>query len=260
MTAELYYHAGQTSIELVVSGRVYIGTSGFSYDHWRGIFYPGELKSGQWLEYYCRFFHTVELNSTFYHLPAERVVKSWHDRTPNDFRYAVKASRYITHRLELSGIDESLSLFYDRMEPFGTKLGPVLFQLPPSLTVDSKKLYDFCRLLKDGRRHVIEFRHESWRTEDVFSILREFKVCACFVSMPGIESVEEVTSDFIYIRFHGAAELYASKYTKKQLALWRDLIDEYRSADLDVYAYFNNDYNAFAVENALTLEEMLGRN
>jgi uncharacterized protein YecE (DUF72 family) len=239
-----------------MDSRLYIGTSGFSYDHWKGIFYPEELKRGQWLEFYCQTFDTVELNSSFYHLPAEKVVKSWRERTPRDFEYAVKASRYITHRLKLSGIDDSLKLFYDRMEHLQQKLGPILFQLPPSLKLDLDRLSIFCGLLKEGHRHVVEFRHESWDNDETLAILREHDVCACFVSMPGIESIEEVTSDFIYIRFHGAEELYASKYTKKQLEAWRDLIREYRNSSLDIYAYFNNDYNAFAVENALTLKNL----
>jgi uncharacterized protein YecE (DUF72 family) len=240
-----------------MGGRLHIGTSGFSYDHWKGIFYPEGLKSREWLEFYCRSFDTVELNSSFYHLPSEKVVESWRQRTPRDFLYAVKASRYITHRLKLSGVDDSLRLFYGRMEHLGPKLGPILFQLPPSLKIDLDKLADFCGLLKDKHRHVIEFRHESWDTDETLSILREHNVCACFVSMPGIESIEEVTSDFIYIRFHGAEELYASKYTKKQLQIWRDLISEYRRSNLDIYAYFNNDYNAFAVENAMSLKDLL---
>jgi uncharacterized protein YecE (DUF72 family) len=241
-----------------MGGKLHIGTSGFSYDHWKGVFYPERLKSRQWLEFYCRSFDTVELNSSFYHLPAAKVVDSWRERTPGDFVYAVKASRYITHRLKLSGVDESLKLLYDRMEHLGPKLGPILFQLPPSMKIDPNKLSKFCGLLKDNHRHVFEFRHESWDTGETMSILREHNSCACFVSMPGIESVEEVTSDFVYIRFHGAEKLYASKYTKKQLGAWRDLINEYRKSNLDIYAYFNNDYNAFAVENALTLKELLG--
>lgn len=240
-----------------MAGKVHIGTSGFFYDHWKGRFYPDDLKSRQWLEYYCQIFDTVELNSTFYHLPSEKVVKSWHDRSPEDFTYAVKASRYITHRLKLADTQESLKLFYSRVRQFESKLGPVLFQLPPSLKMDLEKLKDFCRLLKKSYRHTIEFRHESWHVGDVMDLLREYNISACFVSMPGIESIEEVTSDFIYIRFHGSAELYASRYTKRQLSAWARLLDEYRRQNLDIYAYFNNDYNAYAVENALALKEML---
>ncbi len=240
-----------------MAGKVHIGTSGFSYDHWKRRFCPDDLKSRRWLEYYCKIFDTVELNSTFYHLPAEKIVKSWHDRSPKNLTYAVKASRYITHRLKLANTEESLKLFYSRVRQFKSKLGPVLFQLPPSLKMDLKKLKDFCRLLKKSYRHVIEFRHESWQTNDIVDLLREYNICACFVSMPGIQSTEAVTSNFIYIRFHGSAELYASRYTKRQLSAWARLLDEYRKLNLDIYAYFNNDYNAYAVENAITLKEML---
>jgi uncharacterized protein YecE (DUF72 family) len=240
-----------------MAGKVLIGTSGFSYDDWKGRFYPDGLKSRQWLEYFAGIFDTVELNSTFYHLPAAKVVRSWHDRTSKDFTFAVKASRYITHRLKLADAEESLKLFYGRVREFGSKLGPILFQLPPSLRIDLEKLRDFCRLLKKSYNHVIEFRHESWHRDDVMEVLKEYNVCACFVSMPGLESIEEVTSNFIYIRFHGSSELYASRYTKKQLSVWARLLNEYSRQNLDIYAYFNNDYNAYAVQNALTLKEML---
>lgn len=240
-----------------MKGKIYIGTSGFSYEHWKERFYPDNVKSKEWLEYYCRFFDTVELNSTFYHLPAERVVQSWHNRAPADFTYAVKASRYITHRLKLMNIREPLKRFYQRVIYFKKKLGPILFQLPPSLKPDLERLDNFCKILKKGYRYVIEFRHESWHDDDAIKLLRKYNVCACFVSMPGLESIEEVTSDFVYVRFHGAAQLYASKYTDKQLTDWAKLFKEYLKQKLDIYAYFNNDYNAFAVENALKLKKML---
>ncbi|OQX92954.1 MAG: hypothetical protein B6D58_00230 [candidate division Zixibacteria bacterium 4484_95] len=240
-----------------MKGNIHIGTSGFSYEHWKERFYPDDVKSKEWLEYYCRFFDTVELNSTFYHLPSEKVVQSWHKRTPKDFTYAVKASRYITHRLKLVDIKEPLKIFYRRASLFKSKLGPILFQLPPSLKLNLERLESFCKFLKKGHRHVIEFRHESWHDDDVIILLRKHNICACFVSMPGLESIEEVTSDFVYVRFHGAAQLYASKYTDKQLTVWAMLFREYLNQNLDVYAYFNNDYNAYAIENALKLKEML---
>lgn len=237
----------------------FIGTSGWHYDDWRGIFYPEELPKSQWLQFYSGRFPTVELNYTFYRLPSEKAIANWYDMAPCDFVFAVKASRFITHVKKLNDTGEALANFITRLGILKEKLGPVLYQLPPGMHRDDSRLTDFLKGLPTGYRHVIEFRHESWLTEDTFQILRRYNVALCVFDMPGLSCPLTATADFAYIRFHGRDSLYSSCYTDSELANWAGRIADL-SADLEsVHVYFNNDVAGYALANAATIRDYLER-
>ncbi|RLC29261.1 MAG: DUF72 domain-containing protein [Deltaproteobacteria bacterium] len=233
-----------------------IGTSGWTYPHWREIFYPVRCPKKEWLSYYSTVFDTVELNATFYRLPDFRTFRNWHARTPDHFIWAVKASKYITHTRRLREPEEPLERFYGAASGLGEKLGPVLFQLPPGLPFEADVLGKFCRALKAGFRHVLEVRHPSWISEQVFDILRTYGVGLCIADTAGRYPLCEVlTTDFVYIRLHGAHELYRSDYSEDELNMWARKI---RAWGKDTYVYFDNDAEGHAVRNAKGLKKILG--
>jgi len=257
--------------------KFYIGTSGYIYDHWYGIFYPKGLTKSQWLEYYCQFFDTVELNVTFYRLPFELAFKSWHQRVPDNFQFTVKGSRFITHVKKLVDCEDSLKLLFARARYLREKLGLFLWQLPPNLQVNAEKLERFCQLLRSGSqwlldcRQSFEFRHKSWFCDKIYQILKKYNFALVICDYPfllttssqaletnkrKIVQVPE-TADFIYLRRHGATALYASNYSDIQLKQDAELIKKWLKNGKDVYAYFNNDAKGYAIENALKLKSLL---
>ncbi len=236
---------------------MHVGCSGWHYDDWRGRVYPAGLARTRWLAYYSGIFDTVELNNTFYRLPGESAVTRWFEATGSDFVFAVKGSRYITHVRRLKDVEPAVQQFIERLSALGNKLGPILWQLPPSMRRDDGRLETFLRLLPRSSRSVIEFRHSSWRNEDIYSLLRGYGVALCLVDMPGFRSAAIATTGFIYVRFHGADSLYSSCYESEQLERWAADIRDLSQGVRPVYAYFNNDVNAYAVDNALTLRRLL---
>lgn len=238
-------------------GRCFIGTSGWYYQHWFGPFYPQGLVKEQLLPYFARSFNTVELNNTFYHLPKEATVRTWHKKAPGDFVFAVKASRFITHIKRLTNLGDSLKVFFKRVYLLKEKLGPILYQLPPSMKMDNKRLSSFLKRLPQKKRNVIEFRHQSWLNEEVFEVLKRFNAAHCIISMPDFPTALEVTADFIYIRMHGGSSLYRSNYPLTELKRWAARIKKFLKSGLDVYVYFNNDAEGFALKNALSLKKMI---
>ncbi len=235
----------------------FIGTSGFSYRHWKGVFYPEELSQKKWLEFYTKSFNTLELNSTFYHLPKESTVKNWVKRTPNDFVFSVKASRFITHMKKLKDAQESIQLFMQRASLFMDKLGVILFQLPPSMKKDAALLKDFLLLLDKDKRYAFEFRHKSWISDDIYSILKEYNVAFCISDTPEYPYAEVITANFSYIRLHGHTVLYASNYTEEQLRRYAYLVNQWNKNGIFAYIYFDNDFSGYAVKNALQLKKMI---
>jgi uncharacterized protein YecE (DUF72 family) len=230
--------------------RYYIGTSGWHYDDWRGRFYPEKLPKAKWLEFYARHFPTVELNNTFYRLPSEAAFTNWYDSSPPGFTYAVKVSRFITHIKRLKDCNEAVTNFMSRAGILKEKLGPLLYQLPPSMHRNDDRLALFLSGLSPEFRHVIEFRHESWLTEDVFDILRKYHAGICVFDMPESTCPLLATADFAYIRFHGSDSLYSSCYSDEELSDWaKRIIDLAKNLD-SVYIYFNNDVQGFALRNA----------
>jgi len=234
-----------------------IGTSGWHYEHWRELFYPAELAKSRWFEHYARHFDTVEINNTFYQMPKEVSVKRWHAQGPADFVYTVKANRYITHIKRLKDAAEPIETFFERMNFLKEKLGPILYQLPPSLHQDLELLRDFVELLPKKSITVFEFRHKSWFCDDVFRLLDESGCSFCVHDMAGIETPRVVTGDIIYIRFHGPTGKYVGSYSRSALRDWAGWIKDNIEKVRGVYVYFNNDTNAYAVSNAKTLKEQL---
>lgn len=237
----------------------FIGTSGWHYDDWRGRFYPGELPKAKWLEFYARHLPTVELNNSFYRLPSENAFNNWHDSSPADFVFAVKVSRFITHIKRLKNSEEAMGNFVKRAMILGEKLGPLLYQLPPSMHRNDETLESFLSSLPGEMKHVIEFRHQSWLAEKVFEIMRQHNAGLCVFDMPSFTCPLRATADFAYIRFHGSNSLYSSCYSDEELAGWAKRIADL-ALNLDsVYIYFNNDVGGFAVRNALTIRDYLAK-
>lgn len=237
--------------------RAYIGTSGYSYKSWDKTFYGDTPKKRQ-LEYYSTQFPTVEINATFYRLPSEAMVRGWNERVGEDFIYAVKGSRFITHMKKLANLDGALDKYFDRIEPMQEKVCSILWQLPGILKRDDKRLDDFLAQLPTEYRHAVEFRHPSWYEDKVFSILKKYKAAHVALSSGGMPMNLSVTTDFVYIRFHGLGGGAAHDYTREELQPWAEFIQEQASKRKAVYAYFNNDINVRAPENAKMLMEMIG--
>ncbi len=235
-----------------------IGTSGWHYDHWRGDFYPDGLPKSRWLEHYAKTFDTVEINASFYRLPAEATFARWRGLAPPGFCYAVKASRFITHIKRLRNIEEELKTFLGRAGLLGDRLGPVLYQLPPGLKRDDGLLEAFLRLLPAGLEHVFEFRSRDWLDDGVFELMRRYRAGFCIYDMPGLTTPVLATAGFAYVRFHGSTGLYYSNYSDEQLGEWAGRIRGLTGVDT-VYVYFNNDAGGYAVRNALTLRRMLSQ-
>ena len=239
-------------------GRARIGTSGFSYAHWRGLFYPRNLRTKDWLPFYMKQFDTVEINSTFYRLPEKEAFMHWESAAPEGFVYAVKAGRFITHLKKLKEPGKSLKVFMERASFLKDTLGPILFQLPPNWGRNTERLEEFVESLPPSRRFAFEFRDSSWFNEEVYAILRKRGIALCIYHMVDFTTPFEVTAPFVYLRFHGRGALYGGRYSRSFLREWADLIRGYLKKGLDVYAYFNNDEAAYAAVNAKELREMAG--
>jgi uncharacterized protein YecE (DUF72 family) len=232
-----------------------IGTSGWYYEHWKELFYPKDLAKSKWFEFYAKQFDTVELNNTFYHLPKEQSIKRWEEIAPENFVYAVKANRFITHIKKLNDVSESLTLFFDRIDLLKNHLGVILYQLPPNMHFDIERLEAFLKLLPKEKSSVFEFRHKSWYCDETYKLLEKSGVGFCIHDMPGKESPRVVTSDIIYVRFHGTSGRYSGDYLESQLQDWATWLAEQTKKARTIYIYFNNDAHAFAIKNAKQLKD-----
>lgn len=242
----------------MATGKLYIGTSGWHYNHWRGNFYDEKTKAADFLDFYCRHFKTVEINNSFYRLPEKKTLAAWHDQTPEGFLFAVKASRFITHMKKLKDAAGHLENFLDRIEPLAEKTGPILFQLPPRWHCNVVRLEDFLSKLPDGYRYTFEFRDESWFADPVYEALDKVNVAFCLYHLKGWMTPSQVTADFVYVRLHGPGEqAYEGKYETRDLAGWAGAISTWRRQGKDVYIYFDNDQSGFAPANAMELRDML---
>ena len=239
--------------------RYFIGTSGWHYDDWRGRFYPGKWPKSRWLEFYTRYFPTVELNNTFYRLPSEKAVANWYNISPPGFIFSIKVSSFITHIKKIQNTSEALSNFMSRTSFLNEKRGPLLYQLPPGMHRDDEVLTGFLKNLPDGYKHVVEFRHKSWLTDSVFELLRKYNAGLCVFDMPDLSCPLMATADFAYIRFHGRDSLYSSCYTDNELADWANRIAGLSVNLESVYIYFNNDVAGYALKNAVTIRGYLER-
>lgn len=270
-------------------GKLFIGTSGWVYSDWQEIFYPKNLPSKDKLKYFSRHFNTTEINYSFYHLPRPSTYQNWHNQTPNYFLFAVKASRYITHIKRLQGVKEAWKVFLENALNLKEKLGPILFQFPPSFsafapalpeqrrirrsspaasvggkaTDNIKRLEEFLKLITQSYnpKYAMEFRHETWCTEKIYKLLRKYNTAWVIADSPRYpilrqssgQEAEVITADFVYIRMHGSKVLFASKYTDKELKDLAQKIKKWQKQGLDVYCYFNNDFQGYAIENSKKL-------
>ena len=242
---------------------VRIGCSGWNYAHWRnGVFYPPRCAPRNWLGFYAQRFDTVEVNMTFYRLPKAHVVARWVEETPPGFSFAVKVSRYVTHIKRLLDTPEHLPLLYERIGPLlrSPKLGPLLWQLPPTFAVDLDRLAAVLEHVQaDGHRHAFEFRHPSWFREETYSLLREHRAALVIGDRPEVNAFQahELTADFTFVRFHYGTRGRNGNYSHRELDEWAERLARW-SREAEVFAYFNNDWEGYAIENALYLKERMG--
>lgn len=241
-----------------------VGTSGWSYASWRGRFYPAELSPRRYLEFYARHFSTTEVNYSFYHLPRPSTYEKWCVQVPDDFCFALKVSRFITHVKRLHRVQEAWELFVSNARSLGRRLGPLLLQFPASFHCDIARLTAFLhdarpRACRSPLRLALEFRHPSWFTEETFEILRAHDAALCIADAPQYPRCNVITASFVYLRFHGRQQLFASKYTDAELTAEATRIRRWLRDGLDVYVYFNNDASAHAVANAQTLARLVQR-
>jgi uncharacterized protein YecE (DUF72 family) len=250
---------------MVASGKLLVGTSGWSYQHWAGgRFYPQGLKPGDWLAYLAQHFSTVEINSTFYRLPKESSVQRWYDVTGSKFRFAVKLWQMVTHRKKLIDCDEHLRDFFRVAGGFRTKRGPLLVQLPPSIHKDLPRLDGFLGHLRKamGRmrwRVAVEFRHPSWADADTTALLDAHQAALCLADMPRCPFAEPGNAEFVYIRRHGPGGVYRGCYSEQHIADDAKRVRAWLAAGKDVYVYYNNDIGGHAVDNARQLMAACGQ-
>lgn len=239
-------------------GSIHIGTSGWSYRHWMGgVFYPETLKAADQLPWYAERFDTVELDGTFYRLPKRETFATWCRKTPDGFRFALKANRYITHMKKLKDPEQSLDRMLAAIGGLGDKLGPVLFQLPPSWKIDLDRLQAFLSALPKRRGYAFEFRHESWFDDRVYAALERHAAAFCIYHLAGRQSPFVVSAPLVYIRLHGPDGAYAGSYHGNTLRSWARRIADWQASGHDVWCFFDNDQNAYAPKNALQLKAQL---
>jgi uncharacterized protein YecE (DUF72 family) len=242
-----------------------IGTSGWNYNHWRERFYPEGVSQKHWLEYYAQHFSTAEVNYSFYRLPAQSTYENWLSAVPDDFMFTLKCSRLITHNKRLGNLKDLWVNFLTNALALGDQLGPILLQLPDNFEINTERLSEFLSDAPNAIKHdlnlrlAVEFRHESWFVPQVYKILEKHNVALVAASSSLFPRADRVTADFAYFRYHGPGALFGSNYTRKQLEQEADKMAKLLRQRIDVFGYFNNDGNAYAVKNAQALQEMLSR-
>ena len=235
-----------------------IGTSGYHYKHWVGPFYPPKTPPSKMLDYYVRYFDTVELNNSFYRLPTPEAFDCWRDATPPNFIFAVKASRFLTHNKKLKDPENALDNLLPRAVRLKNKLGPTLFQLPPRWRVNIERLQNLLAILPRDLRYTFEFRELSWITEQVNETLRRFNAAFCIYELTGYQSPLTVTADFAYVRLHGPeSSKYQGSYSAGRLQNWARQIEQWAKELNAVYMYFDNDQAGYAAKNAIALKKMV---
>lgn len=237
----------------------YIGCSGYYYNHWIGIFYPDNLPKKKWLPYYASHFNTVEINSSFYHLPLDSSLVNWYSITPAHFKFTLKGYRYMTHLKKLHIDQPTLGLLSDFQRKaylLKDKLGCILWQLPKSVKLNLQQLEMFCKALDNAIPHVFEFRDSSWFNGDVYAVLKHYNCSVCMLSAPdNLPEKVFATTDTAYLRFHGKNGWYNDNYSENQIDSWAEMLKPLNAKWL--YAYFNNDFNGFAINNAKYFSRIL---
>jgi uncharacterized protein YecE (DUF72 family) len=237
--------------------KIHVGCSGWVYKHWRGIFYPEGLPQKRWFERYAEEFDTVEINASFYRLPLASTFDAWREKAPPGFRYAVKVNRFITHMKKLLDCREEVERFIALARPLQGKLGPLLYQLPPSLHKNLERLETFLSWLPDDLEQVVEFRHRSWYDSDALALLDKFGVGFVCHDLRGLLSPRWASGRTAYVRFHGTSGRYHGRYSDEALLSWTDWLIEQAKSGRSCWCYFNNDIHGHAIEDARTLKAMV---
>ena len=232
---------------------IHIGTSGYHYKHWRGLFYPAGTKPAAYLDYYLDFFNTVEINNSFYRLPTYETFAIWRQAVPDSFVFSVKASRYITHLKKLKDPQQSIANFLQNVVALEEKLGPILFQLLPRWTCDPERLRLFLQALPTGFLYTFEFRDHSWYNEEIYSLLQQHQAAFCIYDLEQHQSPVLVTANFVYIRLHGPVGKYDGSYSDAVLHNWAEAAWSWAQEGKAVYIYFDNDIGGHAVVDAQRL-------
>ncbi|MBS0351216.1 MAG: DUF72 domain-containing protein [Proteobacteria bacterium] len=235
----------------------FIGTSGWTYEDWAGAFYPKELPKSKWLEYYASQFNTVELNATFYRSFPQKTYESWYKRTPDNFHFVVKISRFISHIKKLVDVEESIQKAQQSAHGLKEKLGLFLLQLPPKIGYNKELLISTLAAFSDPSQLVVEFRNAQWFNPETYSILKKFNCIACNIDSPHLRIYDWVTSDIAYLRLHGHTKMYAYDYDRRQLNKITDILDGLKKKGAKkIYVFFNNDHFACAPKNAAKLKKI----
>jgi uncharacterized protein YecE (DUF72 family) len=240
-------------------GAIHIGCSGWHYKHWKGPFYPEKLPASKMLDFYSQHLDTVELNTTFYRLPPVKSVENWRESTPKGFIFAAKGSRFITHMKKLKDPETAIGRYFERVDPLGRRLGPVVFQTPPWWEANLERLEAFLDALPRVHRYAFELRHPSWHTPEVYRLLRRSNAAFCTFEIAGFHSPIETTADWTYVRLHGPGGAYQGSYPAETLQGWAERIRGWERELRGIYVYFDNDQAAYAVENALELKRLTAR-
>jgi uncharacterized protein YecE (DUF72 family) len=240
-----------------IPGAIRVGCSGWIYRHWRGAFYPEKLAVNRWFGHYAETFDTVEINNSFYRLPAAATFGGWREQAPPGFRYAVKANRFLTQAKKLKDCEEPLARMLPAMRELGEALGPILYQLPPRFRINLERLESFLNLLPRDLAHVFEFRDPSWNEPAVLALLERYGVSFCAHDMPELATPRWASGRLAYVRFHGGVGKYWGRYSDEALIGWADWMVEQAKSGRAVWAFFNNDIDAHAIHDALTLRAML---
>jgi uncharacterized protein YecE (DUF72 family) len=244
---------------MIAMTKVYVGTSGWTYDGWRGPFYPRELAKRHWLAFYSGQFSSAEINGSFYRTPSLAAVRGWRDQTAKDFVFAWKASRFITHWKRLSGKSRnSIALMKTRLRALGPKAGPVLFQLPARMQADPARLAAFFTMLPREYAYAFEFRHASWYDEEIYRLLRRHNVALCLSDHHDAPAPWVATARHVYVRGHGPSGEYQGRYSETTLRQWARAIRKWKKQRRTVYVYFDNDWKGAAPKDAQRLMALLG--
>lgn len=239
---------------------IYIGTSGWSYDHWQGVLYPPKTSVARRLDYYLDRYQTAEVNTTFYRWPKPETFAGWREKMPPGFKLSVKAPRWMTHYGNLTNAERWMDRIKEGWYELGDKRAILLVQLAPRFAVNLDRLAHFLDLVPDWMPTAMEFRHASWHEESVFALLEERRVGYCIMSGAGLPCILRATAPFVYVCMHGPDwhSLYGGSYSDDNLRWWAARIREWTAQEKDVYVYFNNDIGGQAVHNSLTLQELVG--
>jgi len=246
---------------LMMQRKIFIGTSGWNYQHWIEKFYPKQLHTSKWLNYYCKYFNTVEINNTFYHLPQSKTFSKWYDETSEDFCFSLKVSRFFTHIKRLKDPIIHMNIFMERAEKLKDKLRILLFQLPPKMKFDYERIKDLIMYLKSFNnssiRYVFEFRNKSWLNDKLYELFQKYDISLCLSDYPLLEVIGPITSKTIYIRKHGKPNLYASEYSLDDIKKLSIKMGEWAKEGKEIYVYFNNDAYGYAIKNAMQLKKLI---